>query len=141
MACASREVVELMAAAVVAGFATDGVDGDCAAAVEGFVGVAAGLRLRGFYRQDCCIAVRLGDLVELVVSQASFAMVVSGWRCRSTVRSVERVGAADGKLVIRANAAHGNASVADAGFRAAAVGEVVAAAAAVVVALRGERFR
>lgn len=79
----------------------------------------------------------------MAVSQASFAMVVSGWRCRSTVRSVERAaGEADGKLVIRAGAARGNASVGDAGSRAAAavvVGEVVAVAAA--VAWRGERSR
>lgn len=79
----------------------------------------------------------------MAVSQASFAMAVSGWRCRSTVRSVERAaGEADGKLVIRAGAARGNASVGDAGSRAAAavvVGEVVAVAAA--VAWRGERSR
>lgn len=69
-------------------------------------------------------------------------MAVSGWRCRSTVRSVERAaGEADGKLVIRAGAARGSASVEDAGSRAAAavVGEVVAVAA--VVAWRGERSR
>lgn len=80
----------------------------------------------------------------MAVSQASFAMAVSGWRCRSTVRSVERVaGEADGKLVIRAGAARGNASVGDAGSRAAAavvvVGEVVAVAAA--AAWHGERSR
>lgn len=83
----------------------------------------------------------MGDLVERVVSQASFAMAVSGWRCRSTVRSVERAaGEVDGKLVIRAGAARGSASVEDAGSRAAVVvGEVVAVA--VVVAWHGERSR
>lgn len=83
----------------------------------------------------------------MAVSQASFAMAVSGWRCRSTVRSVERVaGEADGKLVIRAGAAHENASVGDAGSRAAAaavvvVGEVVAVAVAAAAAWHGERSR
>lgn len=83
----------------------------------------------------------------MAVSQASFAMAVSGWRCRSTVRSVERVaGEADGKLVIRAGAARGNASVGDVGSRAAAaaavvVGEVVAVAVAAAAAWHGERSR
>lgn len=139
VACASREVVELLvAAAAAAGFAIDGVDEDCAAVVGEFAGPLRPCS----YRLDCCTAVRRADLVvvvELVVSQASFAMAVSGWRCRSTVRSVERAGVADGTLVIRAGAARGSASVADAGSRVAVVGEVVVAAAA--VALRGERFR
>lgn len=139
MACASREVVELLVAAA-AGFAIDGVDEDCAAVV----GESAGPLRPCSYRLDCCTAARMADLVvvvvvEWVVSQASFAMAVSGWRCRSTVRSVERAGVADGKLVIRAGAARGSASVADAGSRVAVVGEVVVAAAA--VALRGERSR
>lgn len=144
VACASKEVVELLAAAV--GFVIDEADEDCAAAaVEGSAAVAAGPSRPGSYRLDCCTAAQMVDLVvvvvvELVVSQASFAMAVSGWRCRSTVRSVERAGAVDGKLVIRAGAARGSASVADAGSRAAAavVGEVVVAAA---VASRGERSR
>lgn len=139
VACASREVVELLvAAAAAAGFAIDGVDEDCAAVVGEFAGPLRPCS----YRLDCCTAVRRADLVavvEWVVSQASFAMAVSGWRCRSTVRSVERAGVADGTLVIRAGAARGSASVADAGSRVAVVGEVVVAAA--VVALRGERFR
>lgn len=137
VACALREVVELLVA-VVAGFAIDGVDEDCAAVVGEFAGPLRPCS----YRLDCCTAARMVDLVvavELVVSQASFAMAVSGWRCRSTVRSVERAGVADGTLVIRAGAARGSASVADAGSRVAVVGEVVVAAAA--VALRGERFR
>lgn len=138
MACASREVVELLVAAA-AGFAIDGVDEDCAAVVGEFAGPLRPCS----YRLDCCTAARKADLVvvavEWVVSQASFAMAVSGWRCRSTVRSVERAGVADGKLVIRAGAARGSASVADAGSRVAVVGEVVVAAAA--VALRGERSR
>uniref|UniRef100_A0A8D8BDR0 (northern house mosquito) hypothetical protein n=1 Tax=Culex pipiens TaxID=7175 RepID=A0A8D8BDR0_CULPI len=137
VACASREVVELLVAAA-AGFAIDGVDEDCAAVVGEFAGPLRPCS----YRLDCCTAVRRADLVavvEWVVSQASFAMAVSGWRCRSTVRSVERAGVADGTLVIRAGAARGSASVADAGSRVAVVGEVVVAAAA--VALRGERFR
>lgn len=138
VACASREVVELLVAAAAAGFAIDGVDEDCAAVVGEFAGPLRPCS----YRLDCCTAVRRADLVavvEWVVSQASFAMAVSGWRCRSTVRSVERAGVADGTLVIRAGAARGSASVADAGSRVAVVGEVVVAAAA--VALRGERFR
>lgn len=138
VACASREVVELLVAAAAAGFAIDGVDEDCAAVVGEFAGPLRPCS----YRLDCCTAVRMADLVavvEWVVSQASFAMAVSGWRCRSTVRSVERAGVADGTLVIRAGAARGSASVADAGSRVAVVGEVVVAAAA--VALRGERFR
>lgn len=138
VACASREVAELVVAAV--GLVIDGVDEDCAAAV-GESAVAAGPRRPGSYRLDCCTAAQMvGLVVELVVSQASFAMVVSGWRCRSTVRSVERAEVADGKLVIRAGAAHGNASGADAGSRAVAavVGEVVVVAA---VASRGEHSR
>lgn len=139
VACASREVVELLVAAAAAGFVIDGVDEDCAAVVGEFAGPLRPCS----YRLDCCTAARMVDLVvvavEWVVSQASFAMAVSGWRCRSTVRSVERAGAADGKLVIRAGAARGSASVADAGSRVAVVGEVVVAAAA--VALRGERSR
>lgn len=135
VAYASREVVELL---VAAGFVIDGVDGDCAAVV---VGEFAGPLRPCSYRLDCCTAARMADLVvvvvEWVVSQASFAMAVSGWRCRSTVRSVERAEVADGKLVIRAGAARGSASVADAGSRVVVVGEVAAAAAA----LRGERFR
>lgn len=137
VACASREVVELLVAAA-AGFVIDEVDEDCAAVVGEFAGPLRPCS----YRLDCCTAVRMADLVavvEWVVSQASFAMAVSGWRCRSTVRSVERAGVADGTLVIRAGAARGSASVADAGSRVAVVGEVVVAAAA--VALRGERFR
>lgn len=139
VACASREVVELLVAAAAAGFAIDGVDEDCAAVVGEFAGPLRPCS----YRLDCCTAARMVDLVvvavEWVVSQASFAMAVSGWRCRSTVRSVERAGVADGTLVIRAGAARGSASVADAGSRVAVVGEVVVAAAA--VALRGERSR
>lgn len=137
VACASKEVVELLVAAA-AGFVIDEVDEDCAAVVGAFAGPLRPCS----YRLDCCTAVRRADLVavvEWVVSQASFAMAVSGWRCRSTVRSVERAGVADGTLVIRAGAARGSASVADAGSRVAVVGEVVVAAAA--VALRGERFR
>lgn len=69
------------------------------------------------------------------VSQASFAtQAVSDWRCRSTVRSVERVVVADGRLVIRVNAAHGDASEADADSLAVAV---VVAAVEVAVAYRG----
>lgn len=139
VACASREVVELLVAAA-AGFVIDEVDEDCAAVVGEFAGPLRPCS----YRLDCCTAARMADLVvavvEWVVSQASFAMAVSGWRCRSTVRSVERAGVADGTLVIRAGAARGSASVADAGSRVAVVGEVVVVAAA-AVALRGERFR
>lgn len=139
VACASREVVELMVAA--AGIATDEVDEDCVV-VAGSVAVAAGPHRPGSYRLDCCTAGRRAGLaVELAVSQASFGIprrAVSGWRCRSTVRSVERAGEADGKLVIRANAARGSASVEGAGSHAAAavVAERVAA-----VASRGERSR
>lgn len=139
VACASREVVELMVAAA-AGIATDEVDEDCVV-VAGSVAVAAGPHRPGSYRLDCCTAGRrVGLVVELAVSQASFGIprrAVSGWRCRSTVRSVERAGEADGKLVIRANAARGSASVEGAGSHAAAVvAERVAA-----VASRGERSR
>lgn len=68
----------------------------------------------------------------MAVSQASFAtQAVSDWRCRSTVRSVERAVVADGKLVIRVNAVHGNASEVDADSLVV----VVAAAVAVVVAV------
>lgn len=136
VACASREVVELKVAAA----ATDEVDEDCVV-VAGSVAVAAGPHRPGSYRLDCCTAGRrVGLVVELAVSQASFGIprrAVSGWRCRSTVRSVERAGEADGKLVIRANAARGSASVEGAGSHAAAVvAERVAA-----VASRGERSR
>lgn len=139
VACASREVVELMVAA--AGIATDEVDEDCVVVVVGSVAVAAGPHRPGSYRLDCCTAGRrAGLVVELAVSQASFGIprrAVSGWRCRSTVRSVERAGAADGKLVTRANEARGSASVVDAGSHAAAVVAERFAA----VALRGERSR
>lgn len=65
----------------------------------------------------------------MAVSQASFAtQAVSDWRCRSTVRSVERAEVVDGRLVTHVNAEHGDASGADAGSQA-----VVAAAAAVAV--------
>lgn len=139
VACASREVVELKVAAA-AGIATDEVDEDCVV-VAGSVAVAAGPHRPGSYRLDCCTAGRrAGLVVELAVSQASFGIprrAVSGWRCRSTVRSVERAGEADGKLVIRASAARGSASVEGAGSHAAAVvAERVAA-----VASRGERSR
>lgn len=75
----------------------------------------------------------------MAVSQASFAtQAVSDWRCRSTVRSVERAVVADGRLVIRVNAVHGNASEVDADSLAvvAAVAGIVAVE--VVVACRGE---
>lgn len=66
----------------------------------------------------------------MAVSQASFAtQAVSDWRCRSTVRSVERAEAVDGRLVTHVNAEHGDASEEDADSQAV----VVAAAVAVVV--------
>lgn len=137
VACASKEVVELL---VAAGFVIDGADEDCAAAVAGEFAVAVGPHRPCSCRLDCCTAAqKVGLVVVLVVSQASFAMAVSSWRCRSTVRSVEHAEAADGKLVIHAGAAHGSASVADAGSHVVAVAAEVAVAA--VVALRGERFR
>lgn len=77
----------------------------------------------------------------MAVSQASFAtQAVSDWRCRSTVRSVERAVVADGKLVIRVNAVHGNALAVDADSQAAVVAAAVAGIVAVevVVAYRGE---
>lgn len=142
VACASMEVfaVEVTAAA---GFATDGVGEDYVQRVGSvaWLGAAAGPRRPGSYRLDCCTAAPWEGLVGLAVSQASFAIprqrAVSGWRCRSTVRSVERAGEVDGKLVIRVNAVHGNASGANVGSRvAAAVGAAVAA-----VAFRGEHSR
>lgn len=68
----------------------------------------------------------------MAVSQASFATrAVSDWRCRSTVRSVERVVVGDGRLETHVNAGRGDASVANADFRAVVVAVVVAVVAAV----------
>lgn len=80
----------------------------------------------------------------MAVSQASFAtQAVSDWRCRSTVRSVERVVGVDGRLETHVNAEHEDASGASADFRAvvvAAVAVVVVVAVEVVEACHDEHY-
>lgn len=120
---------------VVAEAAINGAGGDyvqvvavVAVATVGIV-VAEPMGQRDSYHLDC-YTVALWEGLELAVSQASFAtQAVSDWRCRSTVRSVERAEVVDGRLVTHVNAVHGDASEEDADSQAV----VVAAAVAVVV--------
>lgn len=115
---------------VVAEVAINEADGDyvqvVAVAIVGIV-VAEPMGQRDSYHLDC-YTVALWEGLELAISQASFAtQAVSDWRCRSTVRSVERAEVVDGRLVTHVNGERGDAS------EAGVDSQVVAAAAVAVV--------